>query len=327
MIQVIKCLCGVLGVAAVGEIGGAMSFFQKMVIREEPIGVSRPFALLDARWKQYLPQIKKEKNWLRTQKPESVHVHTEDGLILRGMWLEAPRQSRDLVIGIHGYRGRGENDFAALAHFYHDRGFHVLMVDQRAHGCSEGKYIGFGVLDHKDLKKWIQFGTKRLGEEGSIYLHGISTGAAAAILMTGEIIPDSVKGIIADSGFTSPMEIFKHLLSQQSYLPTFLTLQIMKTMIHKHMGYELEVVDIENCVKETEIPILFIHGDNDQFAPIWMGQKMYKECVGEKMFLMIKGAGHGEGYYKAPEQYQRALDTFIEKCEAYNKPEERRFRI
>ena len=315
MMQVIKCLCGILGVAAVGDITGAVYFFQKTLLREEPIGVTRPQALIGAGWKPYFAKIKTERTWLRRQKPESVSLKTEDGLILKGLWLKSKVPSDKLIVGIHGYRGRGENDFAALAHFYHDKGYNVLLIDQRAHGCSEGKYISLGILDYKDLKKWLLYAIKRLGEGSSIYLHGISTGAAAAILMADQVIPEEVKGIIADSAFTSPWEVVKHELKTKYHLPTFPTLYITNELARKYAGYALDTMNMEEYVEQTRLPILFIHGSQDDFAPVSMSKRLYAKCQGEKMLLVIQGAGHGQGYYKAPGQYQQAVEAFLEKCQ------------
>ena len=80
----------------------------------------------------------------------------------------------------------------------------MLQTDARAHGESEGDYIGFGCLDRKELLKWIDWVIDYCGDDTEIYLHGISMGASTALMASGLDLPSQVKGIISDCEFTSP---------------------------------------------------------------------------------------------------------------------------
>ena len=77
------------------------------------------------------------------------------------------------------------------------------MTDARAHGKSEGEYIGFGVLDRFDAKKWIDYAIERFGENVNIFLHGESMGGATVLMAGGLNLPKNVKGIISDCPITS----------------------------------------------------------------------------------------------------------------------------
>lgn len=317
-----KWLMGALGIGVLGEVTGAAYLFQRTIKRESKMDVSRiPNAIGEA-WKRYIPIIRSEKGWLAKQKIEQMSIQTDDGLILRGIWLEAPAQSDKVIIALHGYRSRGESDFAALSHFYHELGYHVLIVDHRAHGKSEGEYIGFAALDYKDCKKWIKLAVKKLGDYAQIYLHGISMGGATALALSSEKLPHQVKGIISDCGFTSAWEVFEHVLKDDYHLPAFPILQIANTLCKKQAGYAFDEVNNTERVKNSNLPILFIHGAKDDFVPTWMSQKMYEECTAEKKLVIIAGAGHGESYYRDTEKYQKAVRTFLKQCEEKDKVKE-----
>ena len=316
-----KWLMGILGIGALGEVAGATYLFQKTIKRYGRMDLSKiPNAISDA-WKEYIPIIKSEKEWLYAQKLEKMSIQTTDGLRLSGIWLEAPQESKKVIIALHGYRSKGESDFAAISHFYHDQGYHVLIVDHRAHGKSEGDYIGFAALEHKDSKKWIDIAVKKLGEEAHIYLHGISMGGATALALSSEKLPRQVKGIISDCGFTSAWEVFEHILRDDYHLPPFPILQIASSICKKQAGYTFDEVNNTERVKKSNLPILFIHGDQDTFVPTWMSRKMYAECQAEKKLVIISEAGHGESYYRDTETYQKAVKAFLSHCEKKSRVE------
>jgi alpha-beta hydrolase superfamily lysophospholipase len=82
---------------------------------------------------------------------------------------------------VHGYTGSA-GDMAYLAEEYRKRGVPALQVDCRAHGESGGRFIGMGYPDSKDLSLWLRLLRERFGEGARAVLHGVSMGAAAALL-------------------------------------------------------------------------------------------------------------------------------------------------
>lgn len=318
--QAVNLMLGIGGVTVAGSVGASSYLFKKTILRGKPIVVSKEPGLRESRWEQYFPVIKENKAWLKAQRTEQVAIDSFDGLRLRGIWLPAGRPSNKLVIGLHGYRSRGENDCAALARFYHKEGFNVLIVDHRAHGRSEGKYIGFGVLDRIDCRKWIKFGIQKLGKNSEIYLHGISMGAATALMtaegvINGEELPSQVKGIIADCAFTSAWDVFSHILKKHYHQPPFPILYLANSYCSQLAGYSFDKVSNLQNINKIKVPVLFIHGAEDDFVPTQMSCKMYDARQGEKELLIVPGAGHGESYYAATESYEKAVRDFLQKCE------------
>ena len=309
--KAVRWTMGTLGLASMGVVGGAAYLFRKTIKREDDIQKSPiPDDVLEA-WEVHMPIIKQEVNWIKTQDMQELEVRTKDGLRLSGNWLEAPVESKKLMLVLHGYRSDGISNFAPIAHFYHDLGYHVLLVDHRGHGKSEGDYVGFAVLDHQDCKAWIKKGIARLGEEAEIYVHGISMGGATAVALSSEALPPQVKGIIADCPFTSPWEVFEHVLKVNYHLPAFPILNLADNICKQQANYSFKGINNTERVKQARLPILFIHGDQDNFVPTWMSEKMYATCRTKKKLLIVEGAGHGESYYKATKAYQEAVKDFL----------------
>ena len=186
-----------------------------------------------------------------------------------------------------------------------------MIVDERAHGRSEGTYIGFGCLDRYDAKVWIDYLVERLGEDCSILLHGDSMGAATVLMTTGLDLPKQVKAAVSDCAFTSAWEVFCAVLKNMYHLPPFPIMQIANQMVKKNAGYELDECNARREVKKAQIPILFIHGKSDTFVPCSMVYEMYDACPTEKKLVVVEGAGHVESCYKDPEKYEDAIRSFI----------------
>ena len=121
-----------------------------------------------ASWYRHYPIAKEGRRWLESMPYINVYIKSFDGLRLYGALLE--NYSDKIVICVHGFTGSGKKDFASLAQAYYKNGYNVLLVDNRAHGQSEGKYVGFGVLDRLDLRNWVKHVINRFGSNVQIFL-------------------------------------------------------------------------------------------------------------------------------------------------------------
>ena len=188
----------------------------------------------------------------------------------------------------------------------------MLLPDARAHGESEGEYIGFGCLDRNDALGWIKWLIGECGEDVKIMLHGTSMGGATVLMTSGLKLPVNVRGIVSDCGFTSPKEVFTHVLNSMYHLPAFPAIQGADLLNKKLAGYGMDECNAKYEVQKAEVPILFIHGSADTFVPCSMCHKIYDNCRSPKRKLIVDGAAHAESYYKEMATYEKALDEFAE---------------
>ena len=145
-----------------------------------------------------------------------------------------------------------------------------------------------------------------------IMLHGTSMGGATVLMASGLDLPDNVKGIVSDCGFTSPKEVFTHVLNNMYHLPAFPAIQGADLINKKLAGYGMDECNAKNEVKKAKVPILFIHGSEDTFVPCSMCNEIYDNCSSPKRKLIVEGAAHAESYYKDMAAYEKALDEFAE---------------
>ncbi len=235
-----------------------------------------------------------------------------DGLNLKAHYFPAIQDSHVYAIIMHGYAATYCSMLPMAIH-YMEKGYHLLMPEQRGHGGSEGDYFGFGFHEHYDLQAYINMVCER-DPEAQILLLGVSMGAATVMMAAGEYLPANVKCVIADCGYTSGWDQNVHILKNTYHLPAFPTLHFSDLLmrIKHHYSYK-EAAPIKYVAKAT-VPILFIHGDQDDFVPFSMLQPLYEACSSEeKDFLVVVGAKHAESVLVNPELYWEKADAFVQK--------------
>lgn len=307
--KMLRIVTVVLGVVAAAELGIAAYFYRRTMIRGNA-KTDRTIKMAGTDWNQHMPFIQARKEAMLSEKHSDEWLMSADGLRLHATWFPQG-ECKKIVICFHGYTSQGMKDYLGLSGYYLKNGYSMLLVDERAHGESEGKYIGFGCLDRFDALKWINWVLRKCGEDVDILLHGTSMGGATVLMMSSLELPAQVKGIVSDCAFTSPKEVFSHVLKNMYHLPAFPVMNISNFLNKRFAGYGLDECNAAREVKKAKVPILFIHGSRDTFVPYSMCETMYENCASSKKKLIIEGAAHAECYYKDTDAYENALTEFI----------------
>lgn len=298
-----------MGLLAAAEAGTSLYFYRRTMTRNNA-KMERTMKMAGTDWTQHMPFIQKCKDAMLAEPHEDVWIQSDDGLKLHATWFPQ-EECKKIVICFHGYTSRGMNDYTGLSSYYLPHGYSMLLVDERAHGESEGTYIGFGFLDRMDALKWIDWVLETCGEDVRILLHGTSMGGATVLMTSGLNLPEQVKGIISDCAFTSPKEVFTHVLLTMIHLPAFPIMQISDVINRKRAGYGLDDCNAAREVQKATVPILFIHGSADTFVPCSMCDTIYENCTSPKKKLSVEGAAHAESFYKDTEAYENAMTEFL----------------
>ncbi|SDI72804.1 alpha/beta hydrolase [Alteribacillus bidgolensis] len=248
-------------------------------------------------------------DWLNNQNMQTLTINTFDNLILKADFIENTSNTGRVVLLAHGYRKQKES-IQDIAGLYHSLGYEILMPDARGHGESEGDYIGYGWHDRLDFQQWIELLMEK-HEAKEILLHGESMGASLVLMLSGEDLPDEVKGIIADSGYTTVKEELTHQLKHLYGLPSFPLLDVASFITQFRHGYTFkEASSIEQVQKNTR-PLFIIHGEDDELVPTEMALRIYEAASGDKELWIVPDTGHIKAYHTEPQEFKERLKEFI----------------
>ncbi len=242
---------------------------------------------------------------------EQVTIFSLDGLKLSGRYYHVS-DSAVLDIGFHGYRSHPLTDFSGGSELSFQLGHNLLLVDQRAHGDSEGRTISFGIQERQDVYSWVQYAIERFGPETKLFLHGISMGAATVLMASDYEFPENVRGIIADCPYSVALDIILHV-GKEMPIPQWLMRPFVILGAKIYGGFDIRETDANRAVKNTSIPILLIHGEADHFVPCEMSvtvRQANPELVSRHTF---PNASHGMSYLSDTPRYQKLVSEFVEK--------------
>lgn len=248
---------------------------------------------------------------------EDITLKSFDGLNLTSTLIMNENPTNKFIVLVHGvsicYVG-------SLKYFdiFYKNGFNVLIVNQRRHGKSEGKYSTYGFYEKYDVNMWIEYLKSRFGNDIILGLHGESMGAGTVM----ETIPlnDSIKFVIEDCGYSNFHELigfqithaYKNRLVRKILRPSLIFANFFMKTKAKFSMKKIVPIDI---VSSTSLPMMFIHGKEDYFVPWYMAVDLYKaKTKGYKELYLVEGAKHAEALEVNKIIYKKKIMTFIEKA-------------
>lgn len=249
--------------------------------------------------------------WFEPDKAREISVTSNDGLCLSALiYRQDDRPGGKWAVLVHGYSA-GKESMQEYAREYYDKGYNVLLPDLRAHGESQGSFVGMGWLDRIDLLDWIDLIIEE-DPKAIIVLHGISMGASAVMMASGEErLPENVAAIIADSGYTSVWDILEYQLEKRYDIPSFPIMFGGNLWSVSQLGFSWKDASAVKMVRASRTPTLFIHGNKDEIVPVKMVFELYSEAKCIKRLLIIEEAGHAMSAEEDPERYWGEVFGFL----------------
>ena len=289
-----------------------LTFIPTVIIFKKSFGRGKdPIIDNNPLYKDYIPQMNEGSNYFLSLNPEHLYIKSFDNLKLHAYFYEHPN-AKGTIILMHGYHGKGLCDFGPVFKFFIEKGYSILLPDQRAHGESEGKYLTFGVFESEDCLAWAKLIAKKFPNR-PISLHGVSMGGATVCMTSNLDLPNEVKLIVDDCGYTSPKEIISSVRKNMK-LPAF-PFQLYVSFLTKTLAkFSLTQKDSAKCVSECKLPQLFIHGGSDELIPIEMGKQIFASSSAiDKRIAVEESAGHALAYMKNKEKISIDIDYFYDK--------------
>lgn len=242
---------------------------------------------------------------------EEVTISSRDGVRLYAR-LYRMYEGAPFVLFFHGYRSSSIRDGNGIFALCKKHGYNIMMIDQRAHGKSGGRTMTFGIRERYDVVSWVEYVVERFGKKSQILLAGISMGAATVLMASNLNMPSNVKGIMADCPYSAPKDILNCVMKSLK-LPCGILYLLTKWSAGIFGRVNIEETSAKEAVSGCQVPVLFIHGDDDRFVPCCMSQECYEACASHKKLVFVKNAGHGISYCVDGALYEKEMLAFIEK--------------
>jgi fermentation-respiration switch protein FrsA (DUF1100 family) len=237
-------------------------------------------------------------------------VRSHDGLTLRGHYYEH-HAGAPIELLMHGYRGNAERDMSGAIDRCFALGHSTLIVDQRAAGKSDGHVITFGVNESRDCRAWVDLILREIDPDARIIIGGVSMGAATVMIAAGEELPPQVVGVLADCGYSTAKRIIKKVIAERGY-PVELVYFFARLGGRIYGHFDVEERDPLSAMARCRLPIIFLHGDTDDFVPHSMSEECYAACASDKkQLVLIPGAGHGLAFPVDKTGYLQAVGDFF----------------
>lgn len=252
------------------------------------------------------------KTWSQTVKMEKLTLEADDGKILVAQKVVVNKGNDNWVVVLHGQNGSVE-DIYDIGLCYATEGYNVLMPDLRAHGESEGSLYGMGWLDRLDVINWIDVILEE-NASANVIIHGIDLGADTALMLSGEPLKDSIKVIIAEGAYTTAWDAAKsEYKARHESWPVFPMLHMLNPVMKVWAGYSLNEADAVKQVKNTDVPILLIRGQNDTYVTEDMTEELDKAIASEHEVLTIASGTHEDCRFAEPDTYYNKVFEFVER--------------
>ena len=304
LIVVILALLG--GLIPTWRLSGKL--YRTLLVRETPDKWKRTNSFPDD--KEYSDMYAEGLSWGEkyADRKQEVSV-TSGGLKLVGEYLDFGSDRAVIIIP-----GRTESCLYSyyFAEPYRQAGCNVLVIDNRAHGLSEGIYPTLGHMESLDLLEWGRLLHDTFGNR-QVFLHGICIGASSAVFaLTKADCPDYMAGMVADGMYTTFYESFKcHM--RLDHHPVFpVALEVM-AQIRLHAKANVVTDGPVKRIGKLKKPILFLHSREDTFSLPQKAEELFAKCpAAQKKLQFFEKGAHSRVRLKNTAAYDQTIVTFLQ---------------
>lgn len=234
---------------------------------------------------------------------EDVYFHSADGVELNGWWLPAEGQAKGTVVHFHG-NAQNMSTHIQYAEWLPAAGYNLFVFDYRGYGNSKGSPSRKGLV--RDGMAVLQTVSKRPEVDPErLFVWGQSLGGTVALqsIMRSEV---PIRAAIIDSTFSSHGKIASDKMKQ---LPWFLQPVRLFRPLLISSSYNAD----EAVRNVPDLPILFIHGEQDRVIPSSHSQHLHELAPEHSQLWIIPDARHCDAVLRFPEQVRKRMIDFLQK--------------
>jgi fermentation-respiration switch protein FrsA (DUF1100 family) len=212
---------------------------------------------------------------------ETLKIETYDGKKLSAFFFPSPKSQHTIIL----FHGNAEDigQVKLFCKVLSKNGFSILAFDYRGYGTSEGVSTEENV--YQDAQCVFDYTKNSLGvPPEKIILLGRSLGGAIAIDLASK---QHCGGLIVESSFVSASRV----VTGARIFP-----------FEKFQNLEK--------IEKVHVPVLVIHGINDEVIPFWHGKMLFENANEPKFSYWVEGAHHNDLSFFAGDEYLVKLGNF-----------------
>ncbi len=253
----------------------------------------------------YRERMLSDWRYLKEKGFERLSVLSQDGITLCGDLYD--RGADRTALMVHGYNADPYVNLVSPARWFYDEGFNVLVIYQRAHGCSGGNRSGMGLKEKDDVVVWIDALLRR-DQSQRMLLYGVSMGGATLAYLSDTLHQEQVACMMIDCGFISTENQLRSDAKRMHLPPLLVPLIGIVARLDQQIDIRERTTE---HLKHACKPILFIHGDADMTVPLEEGRKNFDACSAEKRMVIVENAAHTVAFQTDEQKVSAAMKDFI----------------
>lgn len=247
-------------------------------------------------------------------KREELDVRAPDGIMLRGWKVRAAKPNGSWVLVFHGV---ADNRYGMIEHarMLLQVGYDVVMMDQRAHGASEGAIASYGWLERKDASAV----TDALVEaEHPMHIFALGNSMGAGIALQSAAADRRIEAVAVEAPFADLQEAAYDYAGLQRWPLLGKTLfapgawAVVRRGEHL-AGFPANEVSPVKAVEERPFPVLLICDGADVVLPCRHSAKILRAARGSKELWEVPGALHTGAMGAAPSEFRRRVLKFFDR--------------
>ncbi len=214
--------------------------------------------------------------------------------------------SNKYVIVSHGFRSN-RNGSIKYIDTYQKLGYNVIIYDVRGHGLNEKTAVSLGNIESEDLYMIIQDTYKRFGENIHLGLHGESMGSSISLSVLSK--KPKLDFVVADCGFSN-----LYNLIYGAYKENNIGFLIYGVSAATKLGYHIDMKKTSpiDALSQNNIPICFIHGENDTFIKPKHSELMFENNKSIDELHIVPKAEHASSIsVLGTDKYSEIISEFF----------------
>lgn len=218
-----------------------------------------------------------------------------------------------VAIICHGHTWNRINSLK-YADIFYNKGYNLIIYDHNYFGESQGEFCTLGYYEKHDLSSVIDLARQRFGDDAFVALHGESMGAVTVLSLLG--LRGDVGLVVADCPFSNTGMYYREFYEHMFHLSSFPVVEFSNLLSKRRYGYDFDKCNPIDDVRQSDVPICFIHGKSDHFIFPHHSVDMYNVCKNSLSELhLVADAGHARSYFVNHEAYIKTVEEFIDKVE------------